>query len=187
LSGSWFIAFPFPYEAAILDLPPPPPGVRMIAAADLHLTLAFLGRCDAERAEKAFATVDPTAMDRVDVRLGGARLLGPRGRATAIARTLLEGAETLAGYIGAHRDGALVAAGAPADDRDPLPHLTIARIQRRAPREDRKRATSWIETIPRGSAPLRVEHIALYTGNDEPSAPQRYRIVTRCPLGRISV
>lgn len=62
---NWFIGLVVPPEARWHQLSMPlPAGVRPFHPADLHLTLAFLGGCDAEaaaRAWRALAELTPGA------------------------------------------------------------------------------------------------------------------------------
>ncbi len=190
---SYFVGFPFPYAGALGGLAPAPPRVRLFDPADLHLTLAFFGRSGVDLARAGFAAVDASAMEPVEVTLGGARLLGNPRHPTAIARVLGVGADVLGRYVGAHRDRALGAAGLGPEKRDPLPHLTIARIQRRATSADRVRAVAWLKTVAPSEARFAIDRVALYTWSDErlgggsrgpsESPPPQFRIVEERRLG----
>jgi 2'-5' RNA ligase len=89
MAPRWFIAFPFAHEAALSGFAPPPPAVRLFTADDLHLTLAFLGRCGEASARAAFATIAPASIAPFVLGLGRAELLGG-SRPTAIARGVVE-------------------------------------------------------------------------------------------------
>lgn len=191
---SFFVGFPFPYADALEGLAPAPPRVRLFDPLDLHLTIAFFGRSGLERALAGFYAVDVSSMGPVEVTLGAARLLGNPRHPTAIARVLDEGAGLLAKYVGEHRDVALAAAGLEPETRDPLPHLTIARIQRRASSADRARAEAWMRAIEPREARFAIDRVALYTwsearlggGTRERSkvSPLQFRIVEERRLGR---
>jgi len=175
---NWFIAWPCSPPELALRLTGVPPSVRLFAPFDLHLTLAFLGPVDEAVARATFARVDPSVAAPVDVRLDGLRLMGHPRRGTALSATLAEGAEALAARTAAHRAALLEAAAARPDDRPPLPHLTVARIARRASRADRKAALRWAADRVLDDVTHRVDAIALYTWSDE--RPKRqFRIVER--------
>jgi len=175
---NWFIGWPCATPALAPRLAGAPPGVRRLGASDYHLTLAFLGAVDEATARATFAGVPPSLAAPVDVRLGRVRLMGHPRRGTALAATLTDGADVLAHRIAAHRAPLLDAAGARPDDRRPLPHLTIARIHRRAAPAEREAGLAWASELELGDVTHRIDALALYTWSDE--RPRRqYRQVER--------
>jgi 2'-5' RNA ligase len=180
---NFFVAFPFAHEAALRGLPPPPPKVRVFPLFDLHLTLAFLGPCGEATARCAFDTVDPSTIEPFALTALQATLLGNPRKPTAIAREI-GGADAprLVETIGRLRGPALAATSAPPERRPPLPHLTIARIGRRASAHERERAEAWTAAITARPEVLGVDDVALYTrADDDPR--HSYRIVERRRLG----
>lgn len=153
-----------------------PPRVRLFAPTDLHATLAFLGGCGEARARAAFATVDPAAAAPVAVTFGRVELFGHPRRGTALSATLRDGREELARRIGDRRDAALEAAGARPDPRPPRPHVTLARIARRASRQEREAALAWAAAIDLAGITATVDRLALYTWSER-RPEEQFRVV----------
>jgi RNA 2',3'-cyclic 3'-phosphodiesterase len=190
---SFFVAFPFPYRGALAGLAPAPPRVRQFAPEDLHITLAYFGASGIERARAGFAAIDASRMKPLEVTLGRARLLGNPRFPTAIARAVADGADAIAEHIDAFRGSALEAAGLPPDHRAPLPHLTIARVHRRAAPAERAQAEAWTAAVEPGVERFALNRVALFTWREpreagsheapleEPS--RRYRVLDARRLG----
>lgn len=175
---NWFIGWPCSTPALAPRLTGAPSGVRLLAPSDYHLTLAFLGPVDEATARATFGRVSRALAEPVDVRLDRVRLMGHPRRGTALSATLAEGGDALAERIAAHRGPLLDAAGARPDDRPPLPHLTIARIHRRAAPAEREAALAWAASLELGDVTHRIDAVALYTWSDE--RPKRqFQIVQR--------
>ncbi len=73
----------------------------------------------------------------------------------------------LAEMIAEARESLLSAAGAPEDSRLPLPHMTLARIQRRASAAERGVALRWAQAIDLGGVTFTAPSVALYTWADD--------------------
>jgi 2'-5' RNA ligase len=160
---NWFVGLPVPARAWFEALPPPPSQVRVFAATDLHVTVAFLGGVDEGAAHRAFVLATRWPTGPIDVRLGRLRALGNRRRPSALSATFAEGAELVASGISAVRDPMLAAAGARPDRRPPLPHVTLARIARGASASERRAALAWAEALELRAPRLLLDRIALYT------------------------
>ena len=138
-SGNWFVAFPVVTDPGLPGdiLAGAPPGLRPFHPADLHLTLAFLGRLAPERVSAVrshLATLEVPALAAVAESL----VLLPSARRPSVLALILgdgadDGADLLARTIVHNRPALLAAAGRPPDTRPPLPHLTIARLPRTTP------------------------------------------------------
>jgi len=74
-----------------------------------------------------------------------------------------EGRDALSEMIAQARDPLLRAAGAPEDSRPPLPHMTLARIQRRASAAERREALRWAQGIDLRGVVFTAAAVALYT------------------------
>lgn len=124
--------------------------VRLIDAASMHLTLAFLGKLGDDEVERAGAAVSAVRPRRVRIRLEPAVVGVPRRRPRVLA--LQEGAgET--GSLRAELAGELTEAGLlEPDERAFWSHLSVARVRRGALDGGRGRAA--IEALP--SPPGRV-------------------------------
>jgi len=181
VSPNWFVAFPVdlgPYLSRLV----PPRHVRLFASSDTHLTVAFLGAVSEDLARRAFAESPAPALPPTDLRFEGVALLGPRKKPSAVSLIAGgEGATAVAACMARLRDPLLAAAGAPPDARPPLPHVTVARVQRKAAAEERRAARAWAEALPLPRADARVSELALYTWSEDRAA-RLFRIVERRPL-----
>ena len=82
---SWFVALPVSPGTWYAALPPPPAGARPLAADDLHLTVAFLGRVSPASARSAFETLADCALAPFQARLGPVVAMGPARRPSALS------------------------------------------------------------------------------------------------------
>jgi 2'-5' RNA ligase len=80
------------------------------------------------------------------------------------------------------RETLLSAAGAPEDTRPPLPHMTLARIQRRANAAERRQALRWAHTIDLRGVTFTAPSVALYTWADD-RQERLFQIVERYVFG----
>ena len=105
------------------------PGVRWVAAANLHLTLQFLGEVEAERIsalrEALEAAVSGHAAFRLGLRGAGAFPSAERPRVLWVGAG--EGTAQ-ASALGASVAAALAPLGFPAEERPFVPHLTVGRV-----------------------------------------------------------
>ena len=168
--ASWFIGFPAQLE---LELKPPK-GVRILAKEDRHLTVAFFGQCGETRARKAFALAPrpPT----VEVTLGDTVMLGRQERPCAMAVTIEEGRSELESFIKEWRNTLRKAAGLRAEQGTPLPHITLARVGRRAAEDQYEAAVRWWQRYRSGPLRHRLTRLALFAPA-EPDAKTSYCIL----------
>jgi 2'-5' RNA ligase len=136
--------------------PAPPPRVRVFATSDLHVTLGFLGSVQESDARRAW--------DRIGEFPSFRTVTGLAGMITEARQTLLS------------------AAGAPEDNRPPLPHMTLARIQRRAKAAERRQALRWADTIDLRDVTFTAPSVALYTWADD-RQERLFQIVERHVFG----
>lgn len=73
------------------------------------------------------------------------------------------GSEAFIEMINEARGPLLQAADAPPDDRRPLPHMTVARIQRRARGAERREAVRWAEGLDVRGTSFTTVSVALFT------------------------
>ena len=163
---NWFVAFPVSSVSWFSRLPPPPVGTRVLAAADLHLTVAFLGDVGEARARDAFQGLAPAALESVEILLGHVIPMGNPRRPSALS-ALVERADTkgrsIAETLTAPRDAILEAAALPIENRAMKPHVTLARLRRRAGAEERQRALTWAGACDLASTRVELDRIGLYT------------------------
>jgi 2'-5' RNA ligase len=174
-AANWFLALRVPagetWEPLLKDLPE---GIQRFAADDRHLTLAFLGACGEERALAAWRALAPLPHPPIAVTASGWRAMGPPRRPSAYALVLGQGREPVAALMAGWGGRALEAAGRPAANHPPLPHITLARPKRRQAEALRPLMREWMTRAPVPDQPFLLERLALYTW-----APQRQQRLFR--------
>jgi 2'-5' RNA ligase len=151
-------------QVAGLRLPQAPRRVRVFAASDLHVTLGFLGAVQEAEARGAWKQIASFASFRPVIgSFEGVEPLGHPRKPSALAAIVDEGRQEMTEMIAEARGPLLAAAGAPPDDRAPLPHMTVARVQRRAQSAERREALRWAEGIDLRGIQFTAASVALYT------------------------
>jgi 2'-5' RNA ligase len=163
--------------------PAPPRRVRVFATSDLHVTLGFLGSVEESDARRAWDRIgDYPSFQRVTGSFSGIEPLGHPAKPSALSAMVDAGREPLAEMIAEARETLLSAAGAPEDTRPPLPHMTLARIQRRANAAERRQALRWAHTIDLRGVTFTAPSVALYTWADD-RQERLFQIVERYVFG----
>ncbi|HUF72217.1 MAG TPA: RNA 2',3'-cyclic phosphodiesterase [Gammaproteobacteria bacterium] len=172
-----FVALPLPEpvtEALSGIRPSPRDGVRPIGAADMHLTLHFLGHRDVEPVRRALAAVRQPAFA---LRLGRPGHFSLPGRKTI----LWVGIEPSDALVGLHRATAeaLATLGFTAETRPYRPHVTVARMASRLP----ETLVDTLEACLAGpeSAEFECSRFALYQSETRPDGA-RYCVLESFPL-----
>jgi 2'-5' RNA ligase len=164
--SSWFVALPVMAGDWFSRLSAPPAGTRLLAAEDLHLTVAFLGAVGEDRSRVAFDRLLQVAIQRFEISLGAVVPMGHPRRPSALS-VLIEGSDgqgrSIAEALTAPRDAILEAAGLPTEKRTMKPHVTLARLRRRAGAEERQRAIDWAKRSDLTSTRIGLDRIGLYT------------------------
>ena len=176
--ANWFIGLPVPSEGWFAQLPDLPPGSRPFSPGDLHITVAFLGAVGEAAARGAFARAHDWPSGPLPVQLGAVRPFGSKRNPSALSAVLCEGHDEVIAAVAEVRDELLVAAGARPEKRPPWPHVTLARIGRRARPEERRAALAWAQDLDLGSPSLLLDDVALYTWARDRSRAL-FRIVDR--------
>jgi 2'-5' RNA ligase len=188
--SSWFVALPVAAGDWFSRLSPVPDGTRLLAAADLHLTVAFLGNVQEPCARTAFQALPPAAIGRFEILLGAVVAMGNARRPSALSALVLpaeDGEPSIADLLTAPRDTILEAANRPPESRDMKPHVTLARLRRKARPQERQRALAWAAGCNLSSIRISLDRIALYTGSRE-GDPRAYDILeSRSLVGPSSV
>jgi len=163
--------------------PAPPARVRVFSTSDLHVTLGFLGSVEESDARRAWDRIgDYPSFQRVTGSFSGIEPLGHPAKPSALSAMVDAGREPLAEMIAEARETLLSAAGAPEDTRPPLPHMTLARIQRRANAAERRQALRWAHTIDLRGVTFTAPSVALYTWADD-RQERLFQIVERYVFG----
>ena len=165
---NWFVGVPVPaagwLEGYAADAPA---GVRVFHPDDLHMTVAFLGSCGEERAALSWDEIGRYTGGPFEVALAGLEPLGNPRRPSALSLVVTRGRSEAIALLVALRDALTIAAEAEPDDRPPLPHITIARINRRASPRERKAALEWARAKPPVGVAAVLERIVLYTWTED--------------------
>ena len=147
------------------------------------MTLGFLGSVQESDARRAWDRIGEFPSFRtVTGSFSGVEPLGHPSKPSALCAMVDDGREPLAGMITEARQTLLSAAGAPEDTRPPLPHMTLARIQRRAKAAERRQALRWADTIDLRAVTFTAPSVALYTWADN-RQERLFQIVERRVFG----
>lgn len=164
--GNWFVGVPIASADWLPELKHhAPAGLRFFDPADVHLTIAFLGRLTPDRVEKVIAALDaiPAAeFPLFKARLGRLLLLPSPRRFSAVSFSLDAGAEQAAQLMGRHREIFYSAAAVPGDTRAPLPHITIARPRRGLGADELREIDTWAQSVEPPQFELQIGVPVLY-------------------------
>lgn len=152
-----------------------PRGVTIFAPSDLHLTLAFLGPVDEERAMRAWEALR-WPLPPTDVTLGAIVPMGDPRRPSALSAELASGQREIRAAMSACRAAMYDAAGVAHETREALPHVTLARPSRHATSAERDEAVRWGRTLDLGQPMVSLGTAALFTWALDRSVAQ-FRVV----------
>lgn len=153
-----------------------PPALRPQHPADLHVTLAFLGDCDAEALDAVWDTVRERSPPPLQARLEPpAPFGGSRPRAWGYP---LGDVEPLVAWLEAMRPLLLQRIGSTADSRPIRPHLTIAWLRTRRDTDPTRWPAPLTTEVGRRVA---LRAVAAYCRTDA-SNGARYRILRHLAL-----
>jgi 2'-5' RNA ligase len=181
---NWFFGFPIVGEF-VLELPALPTNFRRLHPGDVHLTLAFLGGCGEEGAERALQALDERMVGplrtAIDVSLGQVVAMGPRTRYSALSALLKEGREVTETRITELRDALTLAATGRIEQRPAKAHVTLARPSGRASDAQRAAGLAWASELDLSHQRMRLARVALYTWSEN-RAERAFRIVSERTL-----
>lgn len=180
MTPNWFVAWPVRgAEAWLASLEASAPGgLHFLAPADLHVTLAFLGRYEPASQAKISRLLAGLPLTAVEAEPREFVALPQPRRFSALAFTLGVGRAEIEKQIAKWRDRICREAGARIETRSPLPHFTVARPDRRIGADDREAALRWLEELPpRKDVRVRLDVPCIYTWA-EGDAPHRYRMLS---------
>ena len=180
-----FIAIPLPPDLAVRAseiLPTSLPALRRVKAANLHVTLAFLGWTPDERLDEVTSAAREAAADVSDFHLAleGAGRFPERGRPRVVWIGIAEGGPTVL-QLGAEISAGLRSRGLQFDDRPLSPHLTLARVHDDASSAEAKTIAAALETLATPRLQFMVDQIAVVQSLLSPKGP-RYNALATVPL-----
>jgi len=165
---NWFVGLRVPPAAGVAEgVTDLPAGVRRFAAEDLHLTVAFLGSVGEEAARRAWAACGLASSPPIAATLAEVVPMGSPRRFSALAAELAEGHREACDLIDALRAPMLAAAGSRPDTRPPRPHVTVARLRRRASPAERRDALAWAAALSLSGASIELTELALFTWSED--------------------
>ncbi len=184
--ANWFFGFPVD-GAFVLQLPELPRSFRRFHAEDVHLTLAFLGGCGEEAAQRALVALDgalaTSPIKGVDISLGDVVPMGAsRRRYSALSALLERGRAEATAHIVALRDVLTAAATGPRELRPIKPHITLARPRGGASSADLSAGLTWASVLDLRAVHARLDRVALYTWS-ESRRERLFQIVDERRLG----
>jgi RNA 2',3'-cyclic 3'-phosphodiesterase len=180
---NWFLALAAPAADWFARcVPAPPEGIRLFHPGDLHITIAFLGDCGPESAQRAWQIARQIPAVNFDIRLGEVVPMGNPRRYSALSALLVEGGPAIESVMQSWREKICLAAGARLDTRPPKAHLTLARPPWRALPELRESGLQWAQSLQLGEVRLSLSRLALYTRSEDRSKNQ-FQIVEHRSLG----
>lgn len=180
MKPNWFAALPVSAHGWLPHvLRNLPSSCRAFHADDMHMTVAFFGAMPDSRVADIVAILDQIRAASIPLRLGPLLTLPTPKRVSAFSFSVAEGRERAASLIGRWRGPLLEAARARPDHRPPLPHLTVARLSRKASGPERAAALEWARKAKPPGDWLMLDHIALYTWADDRRSRQFKRVHQR--------
>jgi 2'-5' RNA ligase len=176
IAPNWFVALPADLSETLTQLERTvPPQVRLFVPEDMHLTVAFLGAMPEKLAPRLVKWLEKVDFEPFRFSTGQLLALPSAERCSAVSFALQEGRVQAAQLIADWRDECCQLAEVPPDTRPPLPHITVARPDRRAGADAQRAAVEWAKAT-RMHANGVFDRIALYTWSQDRRRRQ-FRIV----------
>ena len=178
-AGNWFLGWkPQGLLEWIADLRHGAPhGIRWFHPEDCHVTLAFFGRLPADKIHRVVEVLEASASQSIAATIGQPLLLPSARRFSSLSFLIESG--PLRNAMAEQRDEWMGLAGLPPERRDPLPHLTFARPDRRASGAEIRAVRTWMEQLqPPNELEVTFEGPALFTWADDRTQRQ-FKVVLR--------
>jgi 2'-5' RNA ligase len=155
------------------------PAFRWVSAANVHITLHFLGTIDAGQWLRLQAALEPPlAVRAFDITTSAAGRFPPRGPIATLWLGIDRGADALARIHGLLADR-LIRAGLAVERRPFAAHLTLARARDRDRR--RQRRLAWPPAVELPPIGWQATHVTVFRSDVSGPAPV-YEAVLRLPL-----
>jgi len=179
MTSTYFVALPVIIDVDVLVdiLDGAPSGLDFTPAEELHVTIAFLGPIDPDRALEAIARLD--LLGESSGTLEHIVWLGPEEDPRAM--TMKDPSDSaLREFIETARATLIEATGARPDRYGVAPHVTIAWIPRDAAPELREAAVGWAHALDNSGiqVPYSLARPQIYT-HAAPGSDRRYEVITK--------
>lgn len=176
MQANWFIALKAPIDLRLDPLLVNIPSkMRIFTSTDRHITLAFLGNCTQSEAYAAWERACQALPHVQELQPEKLALMGPPKKPSAVAITF-QNPRRLIHWMTEHRSEILANAQRPPAKYPPLPHMTIARPNRRARDEERQAMMDWCTHTEVSLPKIGFHNIALYTWSTDRRAHLFQRI-----------
>ena len=166
---------PRPLRLQLLDVMGGVPGARWQTDDQLHLTLRFIGEVDGAQAEDIAVALTAVDRPRPEIALSGAGSFDHKGQVHSLWAGIA--ADDRLATLHKRIDRALVQCGLPPEARAYMPHITVARLGRRAGPVEPFLA----HTAPLTSPPVTLDAFCLFESHLG-SEGAVYDAVARYPL-----
>jgi len=176
MKPNWFVAVPVPAPWLSNLLRSAPEQCRGFRPEDVHMTIAFLGAMDPALQSVLVPILERVRVQPFGIKLGKLLALPSPKKVSALSLEVCDGRDTACELISQLRDPLIKAAGARADNRPPLPHITVARPIRKFKNEGQKAALAWVARQAALEETVRLDRIAIYTWSEDRSVRQ-FRVV----------
>ena len=153
-------------------------GLRLVRPEGVHMTLKFLGDIDASQVPKTAEVMAQVAARRAGFSLNlGMPGVFPNIKRARVLWIGVEGDLQLLRMLQSSVEEALTGIGFPAERQRFNPHLTIGRMHHRATRENRRRATDTLSSLPLpANHEIAVSAISLMKSTPQPGGAVYERI-----------
>ena len=145
-----------------------PQAIRWFHPEDCHVTLAFFGHLSPDQVQVICEHLAKGVLRQITASLGKPLLLPNSRRFSALSFSVESEGDALRDAIAQNRDEWMTLAGLALETRDPLPHLTFARPDRRASSSQLRAIRNWMHDLrPPRDLTLIFEGPALFTWADD--------------------
>jgi len=158
-----------------------PNAVRVFHPEDLHMTIAFLGKISADQQAAVIQAMEKLAHAEFEISFHRLVALPNAKRMSALSFSVNAGFQEAVNLIETWRAPIFKSISTEVETRPALPHITIARPERRANSQERKSILGWLKTVEAPRLKIPINRVALYTWSDNRKETQ-FKILYETPL-----